>query len=279
MNQPDDLDDFADLFEDVKSLSDHQLQLTIGAIRSPAVPWRSVHPVVAQFPRLADDAYATLFDDIKANGQRKAVCMYQGMIWDGRARYDACMDLGLVPKVAVLRRGDPIIFLLHRHRDKFGLPRSPERNAALAILNRIETLEWKKEAQDRREGWIAAARTEFQVQRRYAKPCAVCGLSDEYSHAHHSLPLNLQYALGVDMPIQEHDWLCPVHHKLIHQRISAEILGSRRPEGYDYHHRYKTEGDRTKAAGAIYDLTEKVRRLFTEVGGISPRGNWSMLTP
>lgn len=275
----DDLSGFSDLYHDVKSLSDHELQLTIGALRAPPVPYRSVHPVIAQFPSLNDEDYGKLHDDIRNNGQRKAVCMYQGMIWDGRSRYDACLDLGLVPKVWALRRGDPVIYLLQRHRDRFGLPRTAERSDALALLRKLDGEEWKNEAQARRADWIGSARAEFQLQRRSPRPCAVCGISSEYSHAHHSLPLSLQYELGVDEPIQEHDWLCPVHHTLIHKHLSVGLIGSRREGGYDYGYRYPDAEARTRAAAAVSEVFEKARRLFVQIGGVAPAGNWSMLTP
>lgn len=277
---PDPLDEFSDLYSDVKSLSDHELRLTIGAARRPSIPYRSVHPIVAQFPSVGDAEYQALLEDIRKNGQRKAVCMFQGMIWDGRARYDACVALGLVPRVWSFNRGDPTIYLLERHRDRFGLPRTPERTAALALLDKIESKEWKAEAVKRRDEWIADARRGFAERHRMVpQPCAVCGLAGEYSHAHHSLPLSVQYSLGVDEPVQDHDWLCHVHHKLIHQRIGAHLIGSRQYAGDDYAYRYKSPEDAGRAAAALDAVFEKARRLFVDVGGVPVRGNWAMLSP
>lgn len=276
---PDDLDAFSDLYQDVKSLNDHELQLTIGSIRPPKVPWRSIHPVVRQFPQLSDTEYDKLRTDILAKGQRKAICMYQGMIWDGRARYDICIDLGLLPKIRTLRRGDPIVYLMHRH-DRFGLPSTPERHAAVDLLRKVYTDEWKKQAQEQRAEWIEQARADFQ--RRWLSPqkCAVCELSAEYSHAHHSLPLNVQFDYGVHEPIQEYDWLCPVHHNLVHRRISAELLGTRDYGGDDYSYRYgKDAFKRQFAARSLENVIAKASRLFAEIGGVSPRGNWSMFSP
>lgn len=277
--QPDPIDDFSDLFDDVKGASEHEIQLAIGAARRPKVPWRSVHPVISKFPDISDQALSELRADIQRNGQRKAICMYQGMVWDGRARYRACVGLGLVPRVTMLRRADPIIYLLRRHNDRFGLPRTPEREEALRILHEIDAPEWKSEAQKQRAAWIAEARTEFQQIPRQPKPCAVCGLSSDYSHAHHSLPLAIQYALGVDEPVQEHDWLCPVHHKLLHRHIAAHLIGSRWTDGGDYSHGYPTDQAREAAIKATAVLHAKARSLFIDVGGVPPSGNWSMLVP
>lgn len=276
---PQSLDDLSDLYQDVKSLSDHELQMTIGAVKPPKVPYRSIHPVIAQFPQLGDEEYGKLYADIEKNGQRKAVCMYQGMIWDGRARYDACLHLGLVPKVWALRRGDPAIYLMRRHADRFGRPQTPERRAAIDLLQKLDSVGWKAEAQRRRAEWIAAARTEFQRAWRSPEPCQVCGLSREYSHAHHSLPLNLQYDLGVDEPLQDHDWLCPVHHRMMHHSIAAELVGSRREAGMDFAYRYDKQETRERALEATRVLMSKAWALFSEIGGVAPAGNWSMLSP
>lgn len=274
------LDDFSDLYADVKGASDHELALALGSVKPPRLPFRSVHPAVRQFPHMPNAEYEKLHDDIRQNGQRKAICMYQGMIWDGRARYDACVDLGLVPRVWPLRREDPIVYLLHRHRDRFGLPHTAEREAALVLLREVRSTEWRQQAQKRRAEWIALARSEFQKYTwRSPKPCAVCGLSSEYSHSHHSLPLQLQYELGVDEAIQEYDWLCPVHHKLIHQHIAARLVGTRYSDGDDYHHRYKSDAERVRAQEALDTVFAKAHRLFCEVGGVATAGNWAMLAP
>jgi hypothetical protein len=278
--EPDPLDEFSDLYSDVKGASAHELEMAVGAVKPPKFPIRDVHPIMKQFSSLNDEDYYRLRDDIKTNGQRKAICMFQGMIWDGRARYDACIDLRIVPKVFILRREDPVIYLLDRHRERFGLPRSPERSDALNKLHRLDAAEWKDKAREQRTQWIDYARSDFQRAWRYPRPCAVCGLGEDYSHAHHSLPLSLQYELGVDIPIQEHDWLCAVHHKTIHRRISARLVGSRSFEDIDhYSHNYPSEHARLHAVAALQVVFEKAQRLFAEVGGVSPVGNWAMFSP
>ncbi len=43
----------------------------------------------------------------------------------------------------------------------------------------------------------------------------------------HSFPFSLQFECGVDEPIHDYQWLCPVHHKYVHVLLSGHLLGSR----------------------------------------------------
>jgi hypothetical protein len=73
--------------------------------------------------------------------------------------------------------------------------------------------------QERKAGWIRAARLDFSPGPR--RPCVVChnyiGLTD----AHHSVPLSVQFDSGATKAIHEHDWLCPTHHRAMHVVIDA----------------------------------------------------------
>lgn len=247
------------------------LERTHGAFLGP-------HPVVRKFPGLDDAAYAALRDDIQVNGQRKAIGIYQGYIWDGRARYDACRDLGIVPKVWILRVRDPIIYLLQRHKNRFGLPQTAERTAALEVLRSVEDAEWLRQVKRRRDEWLKFARDEFRQSIKVARPCMACGLDREYSHAHHVVPLGLQYELGLDQAIQDHDWLCAVHHKMMHRLWSAVITPTNRNLNFDHEGLYQPEPKRSHARKA-HELFENGYRLFASLGGVSQRRNWDMVRP
>lgn len=270
-------DDGSALFNDVASMSDHEMQLTMGAITPPVLPLRWSHPVVQQFPPMPADQYAELREDIRRNGQRRAIGMYQGYVWDGRSRYNACVELGLVPKLWILRVRDPIIYLLERHPERYGAPRSPERTAALNALRQIETYEWIVEAKRRREEWMEHARSEFRKLYKVSRPCCVCGLGHHYSHAHHSLPLNIQYDIGVASPIQEYDWLCHLHHKHVHRLFAANFTPTRR--NVDHPHALKYEIRDAAVLARLEAVFNRGLALFAAVGGIAERGNWNMVRP
>ena len=53
------------------------------------------HPFANVFPLLDDDDLGTLTEDIRENGQREPVILYDGKILDGRNRYRACVELGI----------------------------------------------------------------------------------------------------------------------------------------------------------------------------------------
>jgi hypothetical protein len=59
------------------------------------------------------------------------------------------------------------------------------------------------------------------------EPCVACGKHINFVHAHHSFPLSLQFECGMDEPIHDYQWLCPVHHKRVHILLSGYLLGSR----------------------------------------------------
>ena len=58
-----------------------------------------VHPVADIFPRMTAAEYAALRDDIKANGQREPIWVFDGQIIDGRHRAQACEEIGIEPAV------------------------------------------------------------------------------------------------------------------------------------------------------------------------------------
>jgi ParB-like chromosome segregation protein Spo0J len=58
-----------------------------------------IHGWAKLFPKMANDEYNNLADDIASNGLYDAIMIYQNKIVDGTHRYQACKKAGIEPKV------------------------------------------------------------------------------------------------------------------------------------------------------------------------------------
>lgn len=94
-------------------------------------------------------------------------------------------------------------------------------------IGKAGSREGRAEMRARRSRWIKIARAEFEEwERGERQPCAVCKKYITFVHAHHSFPLSLQFECGVEHPIHDHQWLCPIHHKYVHVLLNGHLLGS-----------------------------------------------------
>lgn len=192
------------------------------------MPRLLVHPVVRSFQTMDDPLYSVLKQDISARGQRLPIVLYEGMIWDGRARYNACAELRIKPWLVPLRREDPVPHYIKANYERCGQPRSAERSALVDTLMAAGSPQGRGEASVRRKAWLRNARAEFRdFIRERSQPCAICGYDPEVTHAHHSFPLALQFECGVRDAIHDYQWLCPRHHKRVHILLSGWLLESR----------------------------------------------------
>jgi hypothetical protein len=71
---------------------------------------------------LSDNEQRELTDDIKLNGLREPIWLFQGKILDGRNRYKSCWELGIVPATRKYKGDDPVAFVIsmnlkRRHLD------------------------------------------------------------------------------------------------------------------------------------------------------------------
>lgn len=55
------------------------------------------HPLALKFPQMNHKDFDALVADIKANGQREPILIFEGRILDGRHRARACAQLGIAP--------------------------------------------------------------------------------------------------------------------------------------------------------------------------------------
>jgi len=72
------------------------------------------HPIANVFPLMMGDEFKRFKKDIKSNKLREPIVIYDGKILDGRNRYNACKDLGLLPiETTPLPAGtDPVAFVV-----------------------------------------------------------------------------------------------------------------------------------------------------------------------
>jgi ParB-like chromosome segregation protein Spo0J len=61
------------------------------------------HPLAELMPATGNDEYRGIREDIRKNGQRVPVVLFEGKILDGRTRYRACEELGIPPCTTVFR--------------------------------------------------------------------------------------------------------------------------------------------------------------------------------
>lgn len=57
-----------------------------------------IHPAALVIPRMDDEQYQLLLDDIREFGQKVPIELYEGKVIDGRHRQEACHELGIEPE-------------------------------------------------------------------------------------------------------------------------------------------------------------------------------------
>jgi hypothetical protein len=63
------------------------------------------HPLSKKFPRMAPDVFKAFSADIALRGLDKPIELLDGMIFDGRHRYEACLTAGIEPRFVELADG------------------------------------------------------------------------------------------------------------------------------------------------------------------------------
>lgn len=79
----------------------------------------AAHPAADIFPLMSEAAFAEFKEDIRQHGQSEPIALWCGQILDGRNRWRACKELGLIPLTRdVPQATDPVAYVvsanLHR---------------------------------------------------------------------------------------------------------------------------------------------------------------------
>jgi hypothetical protein len=71
-----------------------------------------LHPLCTYFPRMSDDEFNSLKDNLQHNGQTHPIYTLDGMILDGGNRYRALCELGIEPVMIEYTGSNPTQFIL-----------------------------------------------------------------------------------------------------------------------------------------------------------------------
>lgn len=73
------------------------------------------HPLSEIFPLMRGREFEELVHDIKENGLREPITLFEGMIIDGRNRYRACQKAGIDSATETYEGQDPLKFVISRN--------------------------------------------------------------------------------------------------------------------------------------------------------------------
>jgi hypothetical protein len=89
-------------------------------VQMSALPY---HPLANIFPLLDCGELAAQADDIRINGLREPIVLFEGAILDGRNRYRACAEAGIDARLETYDGNDPLAYVVslnlkRRHLDE-----------------------------------------------------------------------------------------------------------------------------------------------------------------
>lgn len=94
-----------------------------------------IHPVAAIFPRIEGEEFAALCADIKKNGLREPVTLYEGKILDGINRTRACQKIKIKIKTRSYRGKDPVGYVISHNLARRHLNESQRAMIAAKLAN------------------------------------------------------------------------------------------------------------------------------------------------
>jgi len=96
------------------------------------------HQFADLFPMMEGTEFAALRDDIKANGLHDRIVLFEGKILDGRNRYRACIESGVVPEMIEFETelaGDPLQWVISKNLKRRHLNESQRAMVAARLAN------------------------------------------------------------------------------------------------------------------------------------------------
>lgn len=98
------------------SASPASLPVVVTPAPAPSIDLRGIHPAAALFPLMEGAELDQLAADIRANGLREEIVLYEGLVLDGRNRLRACKLAAVKPRfVEWDGDGSPLAFVLSRN--------------------------------------------------------------------------------------------------------------------------------------------------------------------
>lgn len=91
------------------------------------------HELCLMLPDMSAESFSALVDDIRQNGQRRDVVLYEGLILDGRHRYRACIESGITPRCCDFDGTDPLAFVVSENVSRRHLSESQRAMVAAKI--------------------------------------------------------------------------------------------------------------------------------------------------
>lgn len=94
-----------------------------------------IHDIANIFPEMGGAEFASLCADIKANGLREAIWLYQGAVIDGRHRMRACAEVGVNCYTKTYAGDDPLKFAVSLNLHRRHLDSSQRAMVAARLAN------------------------------------------------------------------------------------------------------------------------------------------------
>ena len=109
------------------------------------------HEVADIFPMMSSEEYESLKTDIKQNGLLQPIWTHEDQIIDGRNRYNACMDLGIIPQYQTWDgSGSLVAFVVSLNLQRRHLNSSQKAFVALEVERLLAEEARKKKIEDGR---------------------------------------------------------------------------------------------------------------------------------
>lgn len=96
---------------------------------------KEFHEIANIFPLMEGQGYKDLVTDIAQNGLINPIILYDGKILDGRNRYRACMEIGILPDFQEYAGTDPLQFVISLNLKRRHMNESQRASVASRIAN------------------------------------------------------------------------------------------------------------------------------------------------